>query len=197
MAKNKTKLPDAAHTSQPWLIHEFTSDFRLEDVWALPTPGDRDEFPTLIAGASVLDPAESSSRLVSGLFALRWWLGGLFGWDDDPGPGDPDAPTLRDRIPADLLESVEDLEFDLPFEPLYFAGDELAAEVANKTVHGVLHLGWVPDGAGGYRGQMAVLVKPNGMFGKAYMAAITPFRYLIYPLAMRDIQRGWEERPYQ
>ena len=28
-------------------------------------------------------------------------------------------------------------------------------------MHGVMHLGWVPDGAGGYRGQMAVLVKPQ------------------------------------
>ena len=32
-------LPDTAHTSRPWRIHELTRDFRLEDVWALPTPG--------------------------------------------------------------------------------------------------------------------------------------------------------------
>jgi hypothetical protein len=56
-------------------------------------------------------------------------------------------------------------------------------------------LGWVPDGAGGYRGQMAVLVKPNGLFGKAYMAAIKPFRYLIvYPALMLMIEREWRER---
>ena len=49
-------------------------------------------------------------------------------------------------------------------------------------MHGVLHLGWVTDGAGAYRGQMAVLVKPNGRLGRAYMAAIAPFRHLIvYP----------------
>ena len=49
-------------------------------------------------------------------------------------------------------------------------------------MHGVIHLGWVADDAGGYRGQMAILVKPNGPLGQAYMAAITPFRYLIvYP----------------
>ena len=30
-----------------------------------------------------------------------------------------------------------------------------------------MHIGWVPDGAGGYRGQMAVLVKPNGLLGAA------------------------------
>ena len=37
-------------------------------------------------------------------------------------------------------------------------------------MHGVLHVGWVPDGEGGHRGQMAVLVKPNGRKGSVYMA---------------------------
>ena len=59
-------------------------------------------------------------------------------------------------------------------------------------MHGVMHLGWVPNGAGGYRGQVAVLVKPNGLLGRAYMAAIKPFRYLfVYPALMRMIGRDW------
>ena len=73
--------------------------------------------------------------------------------------------------------------------------DEFAAEIANKTVHGVMHMGWVPDGNGGYRGQMAVLVKPNGRFGDAYMAAIRPFRHLlVYPPMLRQIEREWRTR---
>ena len=53
-------------------------------------------------------------------------------------------------------------------------------------MHGVMHVGWVPDGVGGYRGQMAVLVKPNGLLGTVYMAVIRPFRHLIvYPLMTR------------
>ena len=32
-------------------------------------------------------------------------------------------------------------------------------------MHGVLHLGWVAEGKGSYRGQMAVFVKPNGLAG--------------------------------
>jgi hypothetical protein len=80
----------------------------------------------------------------------------------------------------------------LPFTPLYLLDDEWAAEIANRTMHGVMHLGWVPDGAGGYRGQMAVLVKPNGLRGEAYMAAIKPFRHLlVYPRMLRDIERRW------
>ena len=59
-------------------------------------------------------------------------------------------------------------------------------------MHGVIHIGWVPNGAGGYRGQMAVLVKRNGLFGTAYMAAIKPFRrVIVYPSMMRDIEQEW------
>ncbi|MQA82330.1 MAG: DUF2867 domain-containing protein [Streptosporangiales bacterium] len=57
--------------------------------------------------------------------------------------------------------------------------------------------GWseVPDDTGGYRGQLAVLVKPNGLFGRVYMAAIKPFRYLfVYPALVRTIERDWQER---
>jgi hypothetical protein len=62
-------------------------------------------------------------------------------------------------------------------------------------MHGVLHLGWVPDETGGYRGQMAVLVKPNGPFGTAYMAAIRSFRHrIVYPAAMKQIERQWRTR---
>ena len=42
------RLPDSAHTSQPWRIHELTRDFRLEDVWALPTPGGPDDLARLV-----------------------------------------------------------------------------------------------------------------------------------------------------
>ena len=84
-------------------------------------------------------------------------------------------------------------DFDtLPFTSLYLLEDEWAAEIVNRTVHGVMHVGWVGDGSGGFRGQMAVLVKPNGLLGAAYMAAIMPFRHLIvYPPLMREIGRDW------
>jgi hypothetical protein len=39
---------------------------------------------------------------------------------------------------------------------------------------------------------MAVYVKPRGTFGRAYMALIKPFRYLIvYPALMRQFERAW------
>jgi hypothetical protein len=43
---------------------------------------------------------------------------------------------------------------------------------------------------------MAVLVKPNGLLGTGYMAAITPFRRLIvYPPMLREIGRDWRALP--
>ena len=41
---------------------------------------------------------------------------------------------------------------------------------------------------------MAVLVKPNGLVGRAYMAGIAPFRHLfVYPPLMRDIEQEWRD----
>jgi hypothetical protein len=58
-----------------------------------------------------------------------------------------------------------------------------------------MHIGRVPDENGGFRAQMAVLVKPNGLLGAAYMAAIRPFRYLIvYPAILREGERDWRAR---
>jgi Protein of unknown function (DUF2867) len=188
-------LPSSEHTSRPWRIHDLTRDFRLEDVWALPTPGGPDDFPELVRMATSLDPAQSPSRAVRTLFDIRWKLGGLLGWDDpDAGIGTR-VPSLRDRLPADLRDAPQP-EFEaLPFSALYLLDDEFAAEIANKTVHGVMHLGWVRDEDGGYRGQMAVLVKRNGPFGAAYMAAIGPFRHLIvYPPLLREFGRAWRQR---
>jgi hypothetical protein len=192
-ARLKVRIPNSAHTSRPWRIHELTPDFRVEDVWALPTPGGPDDFPKLVRAAASLDPSRGSSRAARALWAIRWKVGELLGWDrPDAGLGKR-TPTLRERLPADLRDSSSFPAFrELPFTPLYLTHDEFAAEIANRTVHGVMHLGWVPDGAGGYRGQMAVLVKPNGVFGAAYMAAIAPFRHLVvYPPMMRAIEREW------
>jgi Protein of unknown function (DUF2867) len=190
------RLPKSAHLSRPWRIHEVAGDFRLEDVWALPTPGGPDDFPRLLELMARFDAQRGSSRIVHALFALRWKVGALLGWDK-PGAGlDSRVPTLRNRLPADLRDSPAGPGSDSsPFVPLYATGDEAALEIANRTVHGVLHLGWVPDGAGGYRGQMAVLVKPNGPLGVAYMAAITPFRYaIVYPQMLKAIGRAWRAR---
>ena len=186
-------LPSVAHTARPWRIHELAPEFRVEDVWALPTPGGPDDFPELVRMVAAGDPAGRPPGPARLLWDLRWKIGALLGWDDpDTGIGSRVA-TLRDRLPEDLREAPSGPEFpSLPFNSLYLTDREWASEIANKTMHGVMHLGWVPDGAGGWRGQMAVLVRPNGRLGSLYMAAIRPFRHLVvYPQVLRQLRRDW------
>ncbi|WP_030200837.1 DUF2867 domain-containing protein [Streptomyces sp. NRRL S-87] len=213
------RLPSTAHTSRPWRIHAIAPDFRLEDVWAVPTPGGPDDFPRLVglftggggaAGGPSVEGGSGApgsaapgspedgfitSPVARALFAIRWKLGALFGWDDPKTGLGARVPSLRDRLPQDLRERLPQ---DLPpsrnarFDTVYETHDEWVAEMANRTVHGILHLGWVPDGSGGYRGQLAVLVRPNGFFGHLYMAGIKPFRYLgVYENMLRTIGARW------
>jgi hypothetical protein len=205
------RLPISAHESRPWRIREIVPDFTLEDVWALPAQGGEDGFPALLAMVVSVDPTRADSRPTRLLWLLRDRLGAWLdlgrirdpsGADDDsdaapsalPIPGTKET-SLADRLPEDLRGGA-DLDFgSLPFVPLYRTGDEAAAEISNRTVHGVLHLAWADRGDGRYQGQMAVYVKPRGLFGRAYMASIKPFRYLIvYPALMRQFERAWNER---
>jgi hypothetical protein len=211
------KLPNTAHTSRPWRIHELTRDFRLEDVWALPTPGGPGDFGRLVQLIASGDASRGSKDLARVLWVIRRKLGELLGWDGPP--AGPPRSSLRDRLPADLRDGPAGPDARAPFTSLYLTGDEWAAEIINRTVHGVLHLGWVPDQADRdhdqrdhdqryhgqrdhdqrdhdqrYHGQLAVYVKPNGLLGQGYMAAIRPFRYLIvYPSMMKQIGRAWRE----
>ncbi|MER6255024.1 DUF2867 domain-containing protein [Streptomyces sp. NPDC001584] len=189
------RLPKTAHTSRPWRVHEIAADFRVEDVWALPTPGGPDDLARLVhqfAGGTG-DPVPSPVARV--LFAVRRKLGELFGWDKPDGGIGTRVPTLRDRLPADLREGERGPDpRSIPFTSVFQTHDEWVAESANRTMHGLLHIGWVPDGEGGYRGQMTVLVKPNGRLGALYMLGIKPFRHLgVYPALLRSIGREWQE----
>jgi hypothetical protein len=200
------RLPSTAHTSRPWRIHELTKDFELEDVWKLPTPGGPDDLTRLVQWFASGKGNDKLPVVVRAVFVLRWKVGKLFGWDKpDSGVGER-VRSLRERLPADLLEEPrgpdlravpgrEDADGPPIFSSLYQTRDEWAAEFCNKTVHSVMHVGWVVDDSGaGYHAQMAVLVKPNGRLGKAYMAAIKPFRYaLVYPLLLRTIGRAWRQ----
>lgn len=187
-----TRLPRTDHTDRPWRIHEVCPDFAVEDVWALPTPGGPDDFDRLMSHVGRHRPEDYASPIGKLLWAVRWKLGAWLGWDRRRGIGTRVA-SLRQRLPGNLLDAAGGPDFPhAPFTSLYRLPDEFAAEIANRTMHGVMHLSWVEDGRGGHRGQMAVLVKPNGVFGRAYMAAIKPFRLLfIYPALMRRWERDW------
>jgi hypothetical protein len=190
------RLPKTAHTSRAWRIHEIASEFELEDVWALPTPGGPHDLDRLVRQFTSPDDSYLSSPIVRALFAIRWKLGALLGWDKSSAGINSRAQSLRERLPADLRDAPRGPDLrgvPVPFTSIYQTDDEWAAEIVNATVHGVLHIGWVPNGTGGYHGQMAVLVKPNGLLGKVYMTGIAPLRHLVvYPRLIRSIGREWQ-----
>jgi hypothetical protein len=204
------RLPNEAHESRPWRIREIVPDFILEDAWALPVHGGAEDFQALLDIMASSDPANAESLPTRVLWRVRDRLGSWFGLGGISDPIDSGSDgaaaklpipgtnetSLADRLPDDLRNTAADLHFRaLPFVPLYRTDVEFAAEISNRTVHGVMHLAWVDQGEGRYQGQMAVYVKPRGPFGKGYMALIRPFRHwVVYPALLRQIERSWDTR---
>src|SRR5579859_3480482 len=127
------KVPRTAHSDEPWRIHEFTGDFRTEDVWSLRTPGaGPDDFPVMLAamaGAFAKQP-----RAARFLFAVRRQLGALLGWDTRKTSLGARVEPLYDRLPGDLRETVDVADAGLaPFTPVYLLHNESVRELANKT----------------------------------------------------------------
>ena len=203
------RLPNAEHEIRPWRIHQIVPDFILEDVWELPVQGDAEDFEALLEQLAAADPATAESLPTRFLWNLRDRLGSWFDLGRVSAPADgggngaasmlpipgTSETSLAQRLPDDLRDTA-DLDFgSLPFVPLYRTEVEFAAEVSNQTVHGAMHLAWVEKSEGRYQGQMAVYVKPRGLFGRGYMALIKPFRYwIVYPALMRQTERTWNRR---
>ncbi|MER6947608.1 DUF2867 domain-containing protein [Nonomuraea sp. NPDC000554] len=193
------RLPKSAYTSHPWRIHEVTKDFSVEDVWSFRTPGaGPDDFPTMVAALQARAGLAQQSWLSRLLFDIRWKLGALLGWDEPSAGVGARVTSLRDRLPSDVRDAPRGLDNEnMPLKAVYELDMEAARELANKTVHTVMHLGWVQGANSDYELRMTVLVKPNGWFGRLYMAAIAPFRYLIvYPALTRQWERAWLDRDH-
>ncbi|OXM72613.1 MULTISPECIES: DUF2867 domain-containing protein [Amycolatopsis] len=192
-----SRLPASAHTGHPWRIHEFTSDFAVEDVWSFRTPGaGPGDFPAMLAAMRAAGGLAHQPKAARFLFALRWRIGALLGWDDPSAGVGRRVASLRDRLPTDLRNAPRGPDSDvMPLKAVYETDTEAARELANKTVHPVMHLGWTRGADGDHELRMAVLVKPNGWFGRLYMAVIAPFRYLVvYPALTRQWERAWLAR---
>ena len=190
------RVPVTEFTEQPWRIHQITRDFEIEDVWRLPTPGGPDDFPKLVDGVLGGVLTTTTPLPVRLLMQARNALGAVFGWDrSEEGLGER-VDSIRHRLPGDLRDRPVQHAAIRKFHAVYQTDDEWVAELANQTVHALLHLGWVPDGDDGrYTGLMTVLVKPAGLFGTTYMAAIKPFRLLVvYPALLRKVGRLWRDQ---
>jgi len=188
------RVPNAEHESHPWRIREIAPDFELEDAWDLPVRGGADEFPALVTVFASFDPSGGDSAAARMLWRVRERLGVWFGWDEVI-PGRAET-SLRGNLPPDLCGSADARGFgSMPFVPVYRTDAEFAAELSNRTVHAVMHLGWLERPGGFYQGRLAVYVKPRGALGRVYMALIRPFRHsIVYPALLRRIERAWNTR---
>jgi hypothetical protein len=139
----------------------------------------------------------SSDRLprlnvaVRALFALRWWLGRVFRWDDER--HDPSSASYVHRLTdADRVQSlVRPGTRHGRFRVLYVLRHEALGEIRNATVHGFLSVALVHREQA-YVVYVAVYVKAISRFTPLYMALVDPFRrFVVYPALGRMIQQAW------
>lgn len=208
-----------AHAARPWRVHTLAPDFELLDLWVLPLDADPargetfDDFLRVFArngmsSARPVYPLRPTSfgdvlhalRLagMATLLALRHLLGRVFGLDGDRGelaiPGRHET-RVRARLDADdrrrdsgaLPERVGGA-----FERVYAFPEEALLEIANRTIHALLHLSWVETAGGRRVVVLAVYVKSRGWQSRAYMGLIRPFRHaIVYPAWIAHLTRTW------
>lgn len=193
------KLPVNQHLEQPWRVHAWVEDFDLLDVWRLPVeiePGGAGNFDTF---ARSFDTSAVPERGAAGaLFKLRLWLGRVFGWDEPTPRSIPGCveQSVLERLPQTLRDEAPPFDPERDFQLVFHTANERLMEISNSTVHALVHFGVVTRDDGGAHVQMAVYCKPRGLFGRLYMAAITPFRlWIVYPALMKHFGRLSPARP--
>jgi len=208
-----------AHAARPWRVATLAPDFELLDVWEVPIAADPargESFERFLAvfvehgmrghwPRYRLDPTSPRDLLhgllltaAAGLFAFRGALGRVFRLDDDhealPIPGRMEHRVRERLAAADRARDTGALPPRIgAFETVYAFADEALLEIANRTIHGLLHVSWVDGGGGRRAAVLAVYVKSRGFWSRAYMALIHPFRHLVvYPAWISHVQRSWE-----
>lgn len=190
------KIKNSNHTQHPWRVRTLLPDFEIEDVWQFPVQLEaHHSIQDFRSQFKVVMDSVTNNGLTAALFKIRFFIGGIFGWDE-PVERTSFAPgSIRQRFAKE--EGLSFAEMPAPgtdeFVPVYEWKEEFLAEIENATVHAAMHLGKVPDGEK-YTVQMTVYVKPKGFFGRAYMQLIKPFRLaIVYPAMMRSVGKQWQK----
>lgn len=167
--------------------HEFLRGVPLYDVSAVDLPGGGSG--RTLADVRVIEQAAAPSRVANALYALRRFLGRLFGWDKERmAPQRSLLPRLseEDRRESEVVPGTADGFFIV----LYQFPNEALRETINATVHGFIATVLAPRVAG-YRLYWAVYVLPVSWLTRPYLMAIEPFRRVLYPAMFRRIRRAW------
>ena len=172
--------------------HALLADVPLHDVWAVDLGGPPGRTIVDLKKAMAGENLAAANPAVKLLFAFRWWLGRVLGWDRVR-PATAEASYLHRLTPEDRQSTlVTPGTKEGPFTVLFVSEREAISEIQNATVHGfsVLALDERPSG---YRLYWAIYVKPVGPLTRAYMLLIDPFRrFIVYPAVLRRIAAAWE-----
>jgi len=176
----------------PLRVHRFLADVALLDVWAV-------DLPRIRGGIKLADFLQRSGSLmgqpppaVQALLSIRFFVGGLFGWDQaTPGSiAESFAGRLTKEDRASSLTPVGTP--DGPASVVYRFDNEQLSELINRTAHAGALSALVED-ATGYRFYLGVYVREVSRFTPLYLAAIDPFRKLIvYPALLRSVSARWD-----
>lgn len=177
--------------------HTFLADAPLHDVWAIHLNGGGPgrtlhSLQPLLRSQNI----ERVHPVVRGLFALRFALGKLFGWDDGaPDVAPPSASYLHRLSAADRARSLtKPGTMSNGFRVIYEFENEALSEIINGTVQAFSLLAMEPT-PNGYHVYWAIYVKNISWLTSVYMALIDPFRrILVYPIIIRQLERAWVDR---
>jgi hypothetical protein len=175
--------------------HSLLSGVPVHDVWAIDLPGGGPgrtiaDVRALLSGRTLT----AVNPLVKMLFAVRWRLGRVFGWDREPARASEES-WLHRLSPTDFERSlVRPGTREGPFRVLFASDREAVLEIQNSTVHGFSVFALV-EGASGYRFYWGIYVRPVGRVTAWYMRLIDPFRRIvIYPAVLRHLRATWPRR---
>lgn len=183
-------LPSEFASLKLW-AHRFLNDVPLHDAFAIDLPGGGNG--RTLEDIHAVFPAEAALKansVVAALFKLRFFVGGLFGWDD---PAAFERDSYLHLLDADERDKslVAPGTPDGPFRLLSLLPGESLREVQNATVHAFLCEA-LREVDGGYRLYWGIYVKPTSRLTPLYMALIAPFRrLLVYPAILRRLRKAW------
>ena len=176
----------------PLRVHAFLAGIPLHDVWAV-------DLPRTHSGITLAEFLQRAGNLfrqpppvVQALLSVRFFVGGLFGWDQTTSSSVSesfaqrltDEDRRRSLAPAGAPDGL--------FRIVYRFENEQLDEIINRTVHAGA-LSALVEGAG-YRLYFGVYVRKVSRFTPLYMAAIDPFRkFIVYPELLRSIVAQWNE----
>ena len=185
----------------PLLVHTFLADVRLHDVWAVDLPKRRagvtlSEFLRR-ASRDGSDAANAETKryppAARALFALRFFLGRIFGLEAEP--KDALATSFGNRLTEEdrARSSVAPGTPEGLFRVVYQFENEQLVEIQNRTVHGAA-LSALAERADSYRFYFAVYVRERTWITPFYMRLIDPFRkWIIYPALLKNIRANWDQ----